>query len=176
MEYIVVFILVGLMLIGWKLKRNEKKEAKQKGAKVYGQTLHMYGVPGIKPYTPAYMHFTADKLIMNVSGEASKVVDLDYTKIKMVEDVLGRNLIFDSKATFTRPMIGNQFGWAASTDIAAIGHKHKFTFFLLIRYLPSEGEEEKTLIFMVIEPGLANKMAKFIKNKLPLYTSRELTL
>jgi len=173
---IVLIVIFALGIIGFILSRKTASKAKKLGAKEYSVAVHMHGIPGAPQHSLANLFFTDEKIIIETN---KNFFELNYSQVTAAEGVRKSDLLKKDKSVIARGVMGGLLLGPIGAIIggmSGIGQKKIKGDFLIINYLSSGEAEPKVLIFDVKNILKANKLAKFVKSKLPVSTGQTISL
>lgn len=165
---IAILILFLLGVIGFVYSRRIKREAKKIGANFHALCNHLHGLPDINDKAPGKLFFTDEKIIAKISN---KTYDLIYEQITAVAYANKSDFLKKDRSVIGRGIAGGILLGPVGAIIggmSAIGRQKNIKGeFLIIDYIPSTNDEQKTIIFDLYKPSIARKAEKFIVEKCP---------
>lgn len=164
---IVIIAVVLLAVIGMVASKKTKNHAKNLGAKESAIALHMHGIPNVSQNEQAKIFLMEDKMIIDAN---KKTFELKYEQLTAVAGLQKSELLKKDKSVIGRGVVGGlvlgPLG-AIIGGVSGIGQKNIKGDFLVLNYSSSDSNETNVLIFDTKNFMIAQKLAKFISERIP---------
>lgn len=166
--FLIAIIAMGLLvIIGMAASKKTKNKAKNIGAKESAVALHMHGIPNVNQNELATIFLMEDKMVIDAD---KKTFELKYEQLTAAAGLQKSELLKKDKSVIGRGVVGGlvlgPLG-AIIGGVSGIGQKNIKGDFLVVNYSSSDSNETNVLIFDTKNIMIAQKLAKFISERIP---------